>query len=184
MAGFFSKAMDFLGLSDNDAYDDYPAYEDHAPAPQPLPRRGAANLTYEPENTTVRALPVLPSDSGVSAVQVQPRSVGSNSVSASVRPISGPSIAPAKVHVVAPTSFGEAQEIGERFRSMQPVIVNLTGVDRDLKRRLVDFASGLTFGLNGDMKKVADSVFMLTPTNVEVSPEEKRRLQERGLFRT
>jgi cell division inhibitor SepF len=184
MAGFFNKAMDFLGLSDNDAYDDYPSYEDQGAAAQPFPRRGPAVSSSfpEPEPAPVRQLPVLPSDSGVSAVQAQPQQ--KNAVSGSVRPIASGSPASTKVQVVAPTSFAEAQEIGECFRSMQPVIVNLTGVDRDLKRRLVDFASGLTFGLNGDMKRVADSVFMLTPTNVEVSAEEKRRLQERGLYRS
>ena len=181
MAGFFHKAMDFLGLSDNDAYDDYPSYEDQAsPGPQ-FPRRASAAPQFpESESGAVRQLPVLPADSGVFGVQAQPK----NAVSGSVRPISSSSPAHTKVQVVAPTSFSEAQEIGECFRSMQPVIVNLTGVDRDLKRRLVDFASGLTFGLNGDMKRVADSVFMLTPTNVEVSAEEKRRLQERGLYRS
>ncbi len=181
MAGFFNKAMDFLGLSDSDAYDDYPSYEDQgAPQPQPSRRGPNPSNSYDPDMAVVRPLPVVPPDSGVSSVQAQPRVV----LSGSVRPLSPTTPAVSKVHVLAPTSFGEAQEIGERFRSMQPVIVNLTGVDRDLKRRLVDFASGLTFGLNGDMKKVADSVFMLTPTNVEVSAEEKRRLQERGLFRT
>jgi cell division inhibitor SepF len=181
MAGFFHKAMDFLGLSDNDAYDDgYPSYEEQLPQQPHYPRRGAVSPQTEPDMAVVRPLPVLPADSGVSAVQAQPKSA----VSGSVRPIAATAQTTTKVQVVAPTSFGEAQEIGERFRSMQPVIVNLTGVDRDLKRRLVDFASGLTFGLGGDMKRVADSVFMLTPTNVEVSAEEKRRLQERGLYRT
>lgn len=179
MAGFLHKAMDFLGLSDNDAYDDYPSYEDQLPQQPQFQRRGTiATPQVDPDMSVVRPLPVLPADSGVSAVQAQPKSA----VSGSVRPIAAS--AATKVQVVAPTSFGEAQEIGECFRSMQPVIVNLTGVDRDLKRRLVDFASGLTFGLGGDMKRVADSVFMLTPSNVEVSAEEKRRLQERGLYRT
>ncbi|MEA2685786.1 MAG: cell division inhibitor SepF, partial [Actinomycetota bacterium] len=53
----------------------------------------------------------------------------------------------------------------------------------ELCRRLIDFASGVTYGLGGQMEKAADQVFLLTPTNVEVSAEEKRRLQERGLYR-
>ena len=180
MAGFLNRAMDFLGLSDNDAYDDYPSYEDQGHQQSQFPRRGVNSAQMsEHDMPAVRPLPVVPADSGVSAVQAQPKS----NVSGSVRPIPASPVS-TKVQVVAPTSFGEAQEIGECFRSMQPVIVNLTGVDRDLKRRLVDFASGLTFGLGGDMKRVADSVFMLTPNNVEVSAEEKRRLQERGLYRT
>ena len=58
------------------------------------------------------------------------------------------------------------------------------GAQRDLQRRLIDFSSGLAYALNGTMSKAADQVFLLTPSNVEVSDEEKERLQARGLFRT
>jgi cell division inhibitor SepF len=58
--------------------------------------------------------------------------------------------------------------------------MNLQGADRDLSRRLIDFASGLCYGLGGQMERVANQVYLLTPTNVEVSPEERRRLHERG----
>jgi cell division inhibitor SepF len=90
----------------------------------------------------------------------------------------------AKVHVVAPTKFSDAQEIGDRFKDGQPTIVNLQSADRELSRRMIDFCSGVTYALGGSMEKVADQVFLLTPTNVEVSAEEKRRLQERGLYQT
>lgn len=187
MAGFFNKAMDFLGLSDNDPYDDYAAYEDQ-PLPQPQQRRQAPPPIPVDEVSNVRTFPAgPPQESGVVGIQVQsqPRPHAQASTgSGSVRPLPNVATTTQKVHVIKPTSFTEAQEIGERFRSSQPVIINLTEVDRDLKRRLVDFASGLTFGLNGDMKKVAESVFMLTPSNVEVSAEEKRRLQESGLYRS
>ena len=174
MARFLDKAMDYLGLSDNDSYGDYDPYEEQAPAPR---RQQMPSAIHEPEGlTNVRPLPVLSGESGVTGVTVQQRSSGS------VRPLPPSSPSAGKVHVVRPASFTEAQEIGERFRSAQPVIIDLTGSDRDLKRRLVDFASGLTYGLNGHMEKVADSVFMLTPTNVQVSADEKRRLQERGLY--
>jgi cell division inhibitor SepF len=55
-------------------------------------------------------------------------------------------------------------------------------VDADLSRRLIDFCSGATYVLDAKMKPVAKRVFLLTPSNVEVSDEEKRRLQERGLY--
>ena len=58
--------------------------------------------------------------------------------------------------------------------------MNLQGADRDLSRRLIDFASGVCYGLGGHMERVANQVYLLTPSNVEVSPEERRRLQERG----
>jgi len=64
------------------------------------------------------------------------------------------------------------------------VIVNLQGAESSLGRRMIDFCSGVTYALGGAMDKVADQVFLLTPSNVEVSAEEKRRLQERGLYRS
>ena len=95
-----------------------------------------------------------------------------------VRPM--PATPSAKPHVVVPTSFNQAQELADKFKGNQPVIMNLQGADRDLSRRLIDFASGLCYGLGGQMEKVANQVYLLTPTNVEVSAEERRRLQERG----
>ncbi|MGN6694060.1 MAG: cell division protein SepF, partial [Aquihabitans sp.] len=79
-----------------------------------------------------------------------------------------------------PTSFNQAQDVADKYKGSQPVIMNLQGADRDLSRRLIDFASGLCYGLGGQMERVANQVYLLTPTNVEVSPEERRRLHERG----
>lgn len=99
---------------------------------------------------------------------------------ASLRAISPPP--PVKVHIVEPSSFNECQQIADKFKANIPVIINLQHSDGDLSKRLVDFASGLTYGLDGGMQKIADRVFLLTPTNVEVSAEERRRLQEKGFF--
>jgi cell division inhibitor SepF len=96
-----------------------------------------------------------------------------------VRPVPGP-IVSAKPQTVTPHSFNEAQEVADKFKDGQPVIMNLQTLDRDLSRRLIDFASGLCYGLAGQMEKVAHQVYLLTPSNVEVSAEEKRRLAERG----
>jgi cell division inhibitor SepF len=90
--------------------------------------------------------------------------------------------APAKVHLVVPRSFNDAQQIADRFKAQMPVIVNLQGSDTDLSKRLIDFASGLTYALDGSMQRVADKVFLLTPRNVELSAEERARALERGGF--
>jgi cell division inhibitor SepF len=89
-----------------------------------------------------------------------------------------------KPQVVAPARFSDAQEIGDMVKANSPVIVNLQASEKDLARRMIDFCSGLTYALGGSMEKVAESVFLLTPSNVEVSPEERQRLQENGLFRS
>jgi len=93
----------------------------------------------------------------------------------------GPTTA-ARVHVVEPQGFNDAQEVGDRLKANQPVILNLQGLPRELQRRLIDFSSGLAYAVAGNMQRVANQVFLLTPSNVEVSQEEKDRLQARGLF--
>ena len=102
---------------------------------------------------------------------VRPRLRGVETPAASVR-----------VHLVVPRSFNDAQQNAGRFKQDIPVILNLQGSDQELSKRLIDFASGLTYALDGGMQRVADKVFLLTPRNVEVSAEERARMLERGFF--
>jgi cell division inhibitor SepF len=97
-----------------------------------------------------------------------------------VAAVPGPSSV--RVHLVIPRSFNDAQQIADKFKEAIPVILNLQSSDQDLSKRLIDFASGLTYALDGGMQRVADKVFLLTPRNVEVSAEERARLLERGGF--
>jgi cell division inhibitor SepF len=169
--------MLYLGLAPDDEYDDYDPVDEtgiglsrpQAPVASRYPTAGPS-LGADPEvgmSGAVRTLTPQPLDSAIGRQR-----------SAVVRPIQP--MPSAKPHVVAPTSFTEAQEVADKYKGKQPVIVNLQGVDRDLTRRIIDFASGLCYGLGGQMEKVASQVYLLTPTNVEVSADERRRLQERG----
>jgi cell division inhibitor SepF len=88
----------------------------------------------------------------------------------------------ARVHMVTPKNFNDAQDIADKFKDAIPVILNLQNTDNDLNKRLIDFSSGLTYALDGGMQRIADRVFMLTPHNVEVSAEERARLIEKGFF--
>ena len=87
-----------------------------------------------------------------------------------------------RVHLVLPRSFNDAQQIADKFKHAIPVILNLQSADAELSKRLIDFASGLTYALDGGMQRVADKVFLLTPRNVEVSAEQRAQLLERGGF--
>jgi len=100
--------------------------------------------------------------------------------SSRLRSVSAP--APAKVHLVAPRAFNDAKQIADRFKAQIPVIINLQSADTELSKRLIDFASGLTYALDGSMQRVADKVFLLTPRDVELSAEERARAIERGGF--
>jgi cell division inhibitor SepF len=87
-----------------------------------------------------------------------------------------------RVHLVMPKNFNDAQIIADKFKTDIPVILNLQSSETELAKRLIDFASGLTYALDGGMQRVADKVFLLTPKNVEVSAEERQRLLEKGFF--
>ena len=99
----------------------------------------------------------------------------------SVRP-GGNGRSDVRVHLVIPKSFNDAQQIADKFKDSIPVVLNLQGIESDLSKRLIDFASGLTYALDGGMQRIADKVFMLTPRNVEISAEERARLIEKGFF--
>lgn len=150
----------YLGLVEDDDYDEY--YDDLEPHDGPAPRRGRRSAAaaaggdgYAPPRGGV----------GVMAPPVAP----------------GP-VTP-RFHLVHPSSFNDAQEVGDKFREGFSVIMNLQAADRELGRRLVDFASGLAYGLGGSMQPVAENVFLVTPAGVQVSAEERRRLlEERGFF--
>ena len=176
-SGFFKRAMVYLGLVD-DEYDDYDDYEPRAAVGQRLGQRVSVTGGDDDEiggsavaTSTIRPLPR--EESPTVTPTVTPRSV--------VRPVvAEPG---ARVHVVAPMQFGDARQIADRLMANQPVIVNLQVADRELMRRMIDFCSGVAYALNGKMERVADKVFLVTPSNVKVSAEERQRLQENGLLR-
>ena len=87
-----------------------------------------------------------------------------------------------RVHLVIPKSFNDAQAVADRFKAEMPVIINLQSIDAELSKRLIDFASGLTYALEGSMQRIADKVFLLTPKHVEVSAEERTKLVDDGFF--
>jgi cell division inhibitor SepF len=87
-----------------------------------------------------------------------------------------------RIVTLHPYSYNEARPIGERYREGNPVIMNLTAMeDRDAKR-LVDFAAGLAFALRGSIDKITNKVFLLSPSNVHVSAEDRRRIAEGHAF--
>jgi cell division inhibitor SepF len=184
MASMWRRAMLYLGLGPDDEYDDYDV--DDEPMPDRRPAPSQSRYPAGPSPREVEREPELSSGSvrtiGSPVVRPQPSASGTDPSerprTAVVRPLQP--VSSAKPHVVAPTSFNHAQEVADKLKVNQPVIVNLQNVDRDLSRRIIDFASGLCYGVGGQMERVANQVFLLTPSNVEVSAEDRRRLQEHG----
>jgi len=169
--------MDWLGLGPDDAYDDYDAAQE--PERQSRPQRNtreepasrsqrAYQGDYESDGT-VRTMPARPSyptrDADLTGRRPVPATDDSN---VQPRPINtprqqGPS-STSDPYTVRPRRFDAAQEVADKFKEGQPVIMNLEASDREVSRRLIDFASGLCYGLNGTMEKVATGVYLLKPS--------------------
>lgn len=87
-----------------------------------------------------------------------------------------------KITTLRPRDYSEARTIGEQFRDGVPVIMDLVEMSNADAKRLVDFAAGLAFALRGSFDKVATKVFLLSPADVDVSAEDRRRLAETGFY--
>jgi cell division inhibitor SepF len=188
MSSMLRKAMMYLGFGPDDEYDD--EYDVAPERPGRTARVGYSPDPYE-QGGTVRPMPVRPGrdrdisrDIAFEPSRDRPSEPEASSITA--RPRGGSAVRTvaaspnAKPHTVTPASFNDAQDVGDRFKEGQPVIVNLQDVDADLKRRLIDFASGLCYALDGKVERVANGVYLLSPANVQVSDEDRRRISGRG----
>ncbi|MGA9748169.1 MAG: cell division protein SepF [Nocardioides sp.] len=87
-----------------------------------------------------------------------------------------------RITTLHPRTYNEARTIGENFREGVPVIMNLSEMDDNDAKRLVDFSAGLIFGVRGSIERVTNKVFLLSPPNVSVAAEDKQRIAEDGFF--
>ncbi|MBW3084397.1 Cell division protein SepF [Austwickia sp. TVS 96-490-7B] len=88
-----------------------------------------------------------------------------------------------RITTIHPRTYNDARNIGEAFRDGIPVIMNLTDLDDADAKRLVDFAAGLVFGLQGAIERITNKVFLLSPAHVEITSDEGEPAKStRGLF--
>ena len=201
MATMWRKAMLYLGLGPDEEYDDYdPGYDDPAPASRP-----SRPVTPAPPPVSVQPEPDQPSAVGAVRPMAPVRSMepagdfasqvgaagGLGRIDSStstgfgatprpkvVRPM--PVASSARPRLVVPLHFNQAQEVADTFKGDQPVVMNLRHADREVSRRLIDFSSGLCYGLGGRMDKLDSQVYLVCPASVEVSEDERSRLRQRG----
>jgi cell division inhibitor SepF len=178
MAQMWKKTLSFLGLVEE--YDD--EYADLPEEPAPSRSDGGHGGPSRAEPSNVRRIAPAPSRTAERATATATASPASSVPQATVQSSNVRPVTSHKVHVTNPTTFNDVEEVGERFRNGIPVIMNLAGASEAVAKRLLDFASGLIYGLDGRIERVGDRVFLLTPVGTDVSTEERRRLSERGFF--
>ncbi|WP_328298184.1 cell division protein SepF [Streptomyces sp. NBC_00435] len=200
MAGAMRKMAVYLGLVEDDRYDN-PGYDpDDEFEPEPEPERERRRQQPVSHQTPVSDEPVritqppapreptpMPIESGrpariapVASITPERSNLEKNA------PVIMPKVVserePYRITTLHPRTYNEARTIGEHFREGTPVIMNLTEMDDTDAKRLVDFAAGLVFGLHGSIERVTQKVFLLSPANVDVTAEDKARIAEGGFF--
>ena len=146
MSSFFRKTLSFFGLADEEDLE----VEEEKRLPVRDRRETLKERTPDPESLSSRK----PPRKKVSLIS-SARDTKKN-----------------RVFIAEPREFEEIQIIADNFKKEIPVIVNLQGVEPELSKRIIDFCSGLTYALEGDIKKVADRVFLIIPSNIEVNTRE------------
>jgi cell division inhibitor SepF len=146
-----NKMMGFLGLVDTEEEANVPASSSTKVEPRPITPRGTGSgstgVTVVRTNHEVNDEPFIEDSSSYNIVTLQPR------------------------------SYSEARKVGEFYREGNPVIINLDDMEESERKRLVDFASGLVFGLHGRIERISLKVFLLSPANVNVSNEDRTAAQ-------
>jgi FtsZ-interacting cell division protein YlmF len=160
--GFLRRGLTYLGLTEDGYDDERPVHEQ---------RQDTLVSSYDLNNEDD-----LLSTQPVRVVTRTERAQSSHVVITTPRkrPSYSTSLSP-HVHAVTPVGFADARQIADGVMAGQPVIVNLQTADRELKRRIIDFCSGVVCGLGGGMERIASNVFLITPSDLELSADERRR---------
>jgi len=176
MAGAMRKMAVYLGLVEDDLgyegddYDDgYVEARDHRNDARDRPEVRAVPSDHRPPETRAPAVPVDPRPARPAADHTRQMAVT-------------PPVEPYRIQTLHPRSYNDARRLGEEFREGIPVIMNLTEMGDGDAKRIVDFAAGLVFGLQGSIERVTNKVFLLSPANVDVRAEVAARLAEDGFY--
>jgi cell division inhibitor SepF len=156
MPGVWKKTLTYLGLVEDDEFeelDEVSAQPEQAEVRRFQRPQAVREVSFEPEREGI--------------VRTIPSSRASTAGS---------------IHKSEPRRFNEARDIADRYKGGVPVIMNLQSTDDTIARRLVDFASGLVYGLDGKIEMVANRVYLLTPANVDVSAEDRERIAGGDLY--
>lgn len=149
-----------------DAYDDYDdeydddGYEEDDP-PAAVPERPAPRRSYSRASAPVEPAPA-------------PRNTG--------RVVNLNSNAQLQVVLVKPDRFDQVSDIADHLRDKKAVVLNLESTNKDVARRLVDFLSGVAYALDGKIKKIAISTYLITPYNVNVMGDLVEELETSGMY--
>lgn len=157
MNSFFRKTLSFFGFAEDEEHDEgnQPGVE------QENNERNLRVKEEKPDNIKIRGRDSRKKVSFLSPVKDEIK---------------------AKVFIAEPLKFEEIQVIADNFKNNIPVLINLQKIDSEQSKRIIDFCSGLTYALEGNIRKVAEKVFLITPSNVEVTSKANEIMKEEGMY--
>ena len=194
MASIWQKTLFYLGLVDDDANE---AASDAATPPAPAAPQQAQVRTVE--STPPQAYQPQRAAGAVAGRRIEPPAAARRRISSEphhaeagviVRPGGGTGGAVSSLsggrgdesEIIVARTFSDAQLLADHIKANRPVVLDLRNAEAAMVRRLVDFASGLTYGLGGKMVKTAQGVILVTPSGVTIGIEERRRLASLDLY--
>ncbi len=163
--GVLDKFLDIMKLSDDDDYendeyfdDDYDDYEEKPAKKGFFSRIMKDDGGDELDDYDTGSAGSAPKTSGTTGGKITPMRQPARRASVNM-----------EVCVIKPTSVDDAREIAETLLSGRTVILNLEGLDLEIAQRIIDFTSGATFAISGNLQKISNYIFLVTPTNVDIS---------------
>lgn len=174
MSSLFSKALVYLGLVDEDQVEVEVDHHEAGPVGAPEDQRKVRPLT-PPEGRRIEPPPATSRTAAAPASTATVRPAPASSSMRAIKP--NP-----QTNILVVEEFGDAKILADWIRDRIPVVMDLRRTDSELMRRVIDFSSGLIYALDGRMRKVGDSLVLITPEGSELSLEEKRRLQALGAY--
>lgn len=163
MAGAMRKVGEYLGLVEQAEFDD--EFDDDIEPSVPISRQPAVVRSAAPVASIAAR-----NEDGPRREERRPERRPSNSSDLQ------------RIETVTPRTYNDARTVGEHYRSGVPVIMNLSEIDDDDAKRLVDFSAGLVFAAHGSINRVTAKVFLLSPENIVVTDEDKQRIAAGGFY--
>lgn len=170
--GVIDKVLNFMNMNDetdleeeylDDEYDDYEELMDERPRKRLLNNKNRSD-DYSEQDQPVRALP------DQQRMTSAPRAAKPAAKTSKISPIrqkrSGSGM---EVCVIRPKSMEDAREITETLLAECTVVLNMEGLDLDVAQRIIDFSSGSCYAIHGNLQKISNYIFIITPESVDVS---------------
>ena len=160
--GVFDKFLDIMKLDGDDDYDEFDEFDDDDDYEEESPKKGffrkkEKEYDYDLEDAIVKETKAATKAPAKSVPKITPiakkRSAGTGM----------------EVCVIKPTTFEDAREVTETLISGRAVVLNFEGMDVDLAQRLIDYTCGTCVAIDGNLRKISNYIFIVTPKSVDIS---------------